>query len=945
MKKTLKLGLQVSLPIIFFSGIITAGVFFQPQKKANFPKNFSNEIKKPLLNEINYLALGDFLSAGFDWNNNLDGRGNMVNGSITGISFPAFFVNFAQIIKSDSVKSFKNLALNDSGILDWLYFLEPKNNFLDKARLNNFKAQIYNKSRFTEIIRSVFGDFSSSFPKLIEEIKKANLISISLGFKDFLDAFNSQFFDDLKLSSLKENRKNTDFVLKVDKIFTRIEANLERIITIIKKINPKAHINLIEYYQIQPKIQKYLQDLAENYLIEINDNNLSIYRLNKLIQKVAQKTGVNYINPFRGVNSKLGDEFYFDSHMNFRPQIKGSKQIAQNLILSLTLGKNQINSLSESKDHRIHQTNFSSDLNENQQINLAPDKEILEKLSLNGSLLNFVKADSNFEKESIQALHTFKKEEKTNFSAKDFLSKITPLLDSQESPFVKLVNEIIDTFGNEANPNFEAFNNIIDIIFKSNFVTNLLQVAQSYLFNSSPTNQTNSKTEQKKPDLLTYLKSTVLTEKEIVKLLIEVFASPYVQKHQNETISLFYNLFFRQKKIIKLIISSFAKDPVYQEIISQVLDFNTLQKFVIFILTELIKNNKDYSTVRSFKDLLSLFLQNSNNYNKSITFIRNFVIEAFKQTDFLKNVLNLLLNKWSFSINHDDQASLVSLISSISDILTRTKTFKNLINLISSEIILGLKLNSEKNSSNLGSFLEILTNLPLKIQNFFKEKDNIFNLSQDILHFSPSVRQLDAIKAFIDKILPFITKIKIKLTDFLGLDSNNFTEINLVFEAFVKFLSENNFQQLSKLIKAFLESFFVIDSLKYRNSLDFNGIIFNLISNNSEIIKQIFLDFAITNKNNTQILGIISSIFLKMINNNAVKHLQGQETNTFDRIKIYYLIDTFLLKIKELTNQYNINIAEINSKLGDSKNSLEFPELIKKRDNLKTFLNINKLKN
>ncbi|CNS22522.1 Uncharacterised protein [Salmonella enterica subsp. enterica serovar Typhimurium str. DT104] len=235
--------------------------------------------------------------------------------------------------------------------------------------------------------------------------------------------------------------------------------------------------------------------------------------------------------------------------------------------------------------------------------------------------------------------------------------------------------------------------------------------------------------------------------------------------------------------------------------------------------------------------------------------------------------------------------------------------------------------------------------MPLKIQNFFKEKDNIFNLSQDILHFSPSVRQLDAIKAFIDKILPFITKIKIKLTDFLGLDSNNFTEINLVFEAFVKFLSENNFQQLSKLIKAFLESFFVIDSLKYRNSLDFNGIIFNLISNNSEIIKQIFLDFVITNKNNTQILGIISSIFLKMINNNAVKHLQGQETNTFDRIKIYYLIDTFLLKIKELTNQYNINIAEINSKLGDSKNSLEFPELIKKRENLKTFLNINKLKN
>ncbi|MDW2911844.1 hypothetical protein [Mesomycoplasma ovipneumoniae] len=192
MKKALKILFQTSTPFLLYAGIISSAVVFSA-KNTNLSPNLLKKSETGLLKELKYLALGDSLSSGFDWESNLDGRGKMTNGSISGISFPAFFANFAQSIQPNSVKSFKNLALNNSSILDWIYLLDPKNNIISDENLVNLRTQTYNSSNFADTIRSVFENFNGDFSNLRDEIRNANLITISIGFKDFLNTFNSTF--------------------------------------------------------------------------------------------------------------------------------------------------------------------------------------------------------------------------------------------------------------------------------------------------------------------------------------------------------------------------------------------------------------------------------------------------------------------------------------------------------------------------------------------------------------------------------------------------------------------------------------------------------------------------------------------------------------------------------------------------------------------------------
>lgn len=957
MKKRVKIFLQTSIPIVFFSGITTLAVFLQPRNDSNFSQNFSKVNKKPLLNQINYLALGDFLSAGFDWKANLDGRGKMSEGgTIARISFPAFFANFAQSIKSSSVKSFKNLALKDSGAQDWLYFLDPKNNVINESSLSNFKTQIYNKSNFAEAIRFIFGNFDGDFSKLTLEIRKANLISISVGYKDFLESFNSKFFSNLKLVNLDEHKKNEAFKAKVNKVFATIRTNLTKIVELIKKVNPDAYINLIGYYSDQPKIQKYLNDLAKSHLLDINPEVLSIARLNKEIEQVAEFSSVNYVYPFTQKKWDESRELFFDQQMNFAPQIKGHKQIAQNLILSLTLeSKEQENSGLKTDLNKVISTNFTNNTNDSQQIYLGSNKEILDKLTLNGSLESFVNKDSNFEKTSIKELQTKDASAETSFYASSILTKITAFFDSEENQFVKIIKQLVENFGDKASPNFTAFNNLVGIIFKSKFFSTITDVAQDYLLNSFSSSQngtkskekdnqeSNSDNNEKSAELFDVLKEKAFNEKAILELLKEVLSSSYVQKNQFEIISLFYNLIFRQSTIINMVVEFFSKNPVYKNLVSKVLNFNTVQKFFTFILTELIKNYSDYSTVTSFKELLYIFLQNSNNYKKSINFIQNFVIEALKKPDFLNSILDLLSSQFGFNIGQEDQKSLITLVTSISDILVKTQTFKNLTNLVASEIILGLKISAQENDGDWSFFGKILANVTSNIKNFFKDKNNIYNLFQDLLNFSPSVKQLASIKLLVSKFLPFITKIKIQFDDFFEVKNIGFNSLNLVFDSFMEFLSANNFQQLTKLINGFLADFFIINNLKYRNSLDFNGLFFNFLSNNSELLRQILRDFIYYNRENSQILEAIISIISKIVDNNGLNSLIPRPaTNVINEKegKINYLVGVFFNKIQNLTNQYNVQIEEINSKLQKAINSEDSAELIKNRNDLKTFFNV-----
>ncbi|MDW2834631.1 SGNH/GDSL hydrolase family protein [Mesomycoplasma ovipneumoniae] len=948
MKKALKILFQTSTPILLNVGMISGAVFFSA-KQTNLGSNLLKKSETVLLKELNYLALGDSLSSGFDWESNLDGRGKMNNGSISGISFPAFFANFAQSIQPNSVKSFKNLALNNSSILDWIYLLDPKNNIISDKNLSNLRAQTYNSSNFAETIRSVFENFTGDFSNLRQEIRNANLITISIGFKDFLNEFNSNFFDNIVSSNTSRNLYDT-ITTNIDYAFVKIKHNLKKLITLIKNINPETYINLIGYYNEHPKIDKFLNDLLKNYLLEFEPNLLSVGRLNDEIKEVSQQMGVNFINPFfeKSWDEKSGP--FFDTDLDFRPQIKANKQIAQNLIISLALSPTDLNKSKKlNENDEILQTNFSANNLESQQIDFGSNQEILEKITVNGSLQNFISENSSFEEKSIKDLHTisFQQPESANYASA--LNQFVGFFGSEQSDFADLFKGLINTFGNKSEPNFEAFNNIVEVILKSEFFTNITQYAQEFIANSAiqnvETNESDDNSDQDSselselsesdktqtsPDLISFLKEKALSQENILALLNEILSSEYVQNHSTKSVNLFYNLLFNQPAISKLLVSSISSQENIQQVIKEVLQFNSVQKFVTFIFTELIKNNQDYISAKSFGQILYLFLQNSNNYNKSVAFIKSFVIEALKRPNFLSAIFDALSSQFGFNIEKEDINSLITLITSTSDIIVNTKTFNNLINLLSNEVIYGIKSGIRNNPSDFSFFFNIISNLTNKISDFVKDKDNIYNFFQDIISFSLSARQIDSVKSLLGKFLPFISKIN--LSFILDKNSENYQSLNLIFESFSDFLAQDNFKELNDLISTIMDDFFLVNNYKYQNSPDLYAIIFNLLSNNSQKLKPILYKFIDKNHNNTKVLNALKSVFAKILPQEVLEKLdQTNQSNYFKN-----LIDSIFAVISELTIEYNtkIELAKNNSFIEEtdkkSENTLDFNHLLDK---------------
>ncbi|VEU72143.1 Uncharacterised protein [Mesomycoplasma ovipneumoniae] len=945
MKKALKILFQTSTPFLLYAGIISSAVVFSA-KNTNLSPNLLKKSETGLLKELKYLALGDSLSSGFDWESNLDGRGKMTDGSISGISFPAFFANFAQSIQPNSVKSFKNLALNNSSISDWIYLLDPKNNIISDENLVNLRSQTYNSSNFADTIRSVFENFSGDFSNLRNEIRNANLITISIGFKDFLNTFNSTFFDNVLSGNTSQNSYDT-IATNINYAFVKIKHNLKRLITLIKNINPETYINLIGYYNEHAKIDKFLNDLLKNYLLEFEPNLLSVSRLNDEIKEVSQQMGVNFINPFFEKSWDGKSDPFFDTNLDFRPQIKANKQIAQNLIISLALSPKSLNkSTKRDENDEILLTNFSANNLDSQQLDFGSNKEILEKITVNGSLQNFINENSSFEEKSIKDLHTisFQQPESANYASA--LTQFVGFFDSEQSDIVNVFKDLINTFSNRSQPNFEAFNNVVEVILKSDFFTNLTQYAQQFIANSATQNVEQNESDDNldqessdlsasdqtktSPDLLSFLKEKSLSQENILGLLKEILSSEYVQSHHTKTVNLFYNLLFNQPAISKLLVSSISTQENIQQVIKEVFQFNSVQKFVTFIFTELINNNQDYVSAKSFSQVLYLFLQNSNNYNKSVAFIKNFVIEALKRPNFLNAIFETLSTQFGFNIEKEDINSLITLITSVSDILVNTKTFKNLIDLLSNEVIFGIKSGVSNNQTDFSFFSNILSNLTNKVSDFIKDKANIYNLFQDIISFSPSAKQLDSVKSLLGKFLPFISKIN--LSFILDKNSENYQALNLIFESFSDFLAQDNFKELNDLISAIMDDVFLVNNYKYQNSHDLYGIIFNLLSNNSQKLKPILYKFIEQNLNNTKVLDALKSLFAKILPHEFLEKLdQTNQSNYFKK-----LIDSVFEVISELTIEYNTKI-ELTKNNGfieqtDKKleNNLDFNHLLDK---------------
>ncbi|MHA0305559.1 SGNH/GDSL hydrolase family protein [Mesomycoplasma ovipneumoniae] len=400
------------------------------------------------LQTFKYLAIGDSVTAGFNQETYRDFQGKLNSGGgVSGLSYPSFFAHYLQKLNKDSLVSYDNLAFSGATVKNWLNLINPTKYPTGKVADNPFVPKNNDQNTKFNDLSTVFGNFNkSSYPELIQKIKNANLLTMTLGANDiFLVAtkFGSllspetsgikEELDKITIESApattpattqettganakKDSKKNTkkkeDLKPKIAKYIkneistkiTEFKADLENLLKELKQINPNLHINLLAYKLPNSLLVQVLSNLfANDFGLEKDYFQKVTTEINTAIRQTAQKVNVSYVDPFdaeiwNDSDTKLGAT-KFDIH----PQVKGHKKIAEQLLLKLATDQSQAGAVVDNiKKSTKFTDNASGNLTYKHVLDLSSvaktNEELLKKINDNKSENDFIDEESEFEK-------------------------------------------------------------------------------------------------------------------------------------------------------------------------------------------------------------------------------------------------------------------------------------------------------------------------------------------------------------------------------------------------------------------------------------------------------------------------------------------------------------------------------------------------------------------
>ncbi|WP_371246762.1 SGNH/GDSL hydrolase family protein [Mycoplasmopsis agassizii] len=292
--------------------------------------------------DIRYVAFGDSISAG--WNAKLpqDYPGKMLGEQssrykkIIGLSYPAYLARFIDEIDSGVLQSFNNYGLSGSTLEHWNLLFEKKYEQLKETK-------------FYEPLKENEDEF-------IDNLKKANLVTISLGANDFLEelfVYDLWTFFDIRFSD--EALKNLKIVKQ--KTIANITNGVKRLVQNIRQNNKSVVINFVSYpmpmIQLVNALDKKFKiahhvrnNFSEDMLAWLNGT------LKKVISKLKEEDeSINYIeiydDEFWLKNKNLLTSATFDIH----PNEYGYKKIAQEIISKIIVSKKGRLTNSENKKY------------------------------------------------------------------------------------------------------------------------------------------------------------------------------------------------------------------------------------------------------------------------------------------------------------------------------------------------------------------------------------------------------------------------------------------------------------------------------------------------------------------------------------------------------------------------------------------------------------------
>ncbi|MDW2861990.1 SGNH/GDSL hydrolase family protein [Mesomycoplasma ovipneumoniae] len=866
--KAFKIFLSFSTLSLTISGITLIGIKNRDERdQINIPITHSAQETEELLDEINYLSLGDSISAGFNWDYSFDVRGMLdENNQIKGLSYPAFFANFIQKVNPNALKSFDNLALSWTTITDWLYLLNPENEKYKNSDKTHFRFNYHLdkklNSPYGQQIREVFDDFSAtSFPKLHKKIQESNLITLSLGANDLIESIDFRVIAKPLQKLATKAEASFEFMQSIELTYQKIYRNLLTLVENLRKINPNVQIVLVGYNSLTSNIVKFFEKLLTNEIgLPENYANLAIKRLNTTIRQVARIQKVQYVDLY---NEKIWQENpseFATKELDIHPSTKGYKKMAQDLLFKLAFEqdipfRNELDQkLGWDKDY------VEKDLNNYRRIlNIAPNSQILDALSLEDSTDKFISETSQIETRTTADIQKTEKSPLENFvnvilnnNFGDFLSRFVQL-GLQNNPGVQ---KTLTDFWKENQKAGASFAQILQKIFSSGFFSQIIARFQTYVQNIIDTQNWEKATIS---DLVNQIFAD-FDEKQIIDVLNTVVTSEFASENPEKTKELIFASIFGQSLVQDLIINNIIQvDVAYKDNLKVVFTFDSIRKLFTKIITDFQLRTKDYENSASFQQIIQTYLENPENDADNVSFIRNFISETLKHHDSVQVLVGVINDNFNFNLSKGDQDSLTDLLVSLADVIVRTNVWNKLNDLSAKNFLNVIKQSDYKNvTENISSIFadQIYTNY----STFFKDSKNLLDLFHELLSFDLSNNQIESLKKLLNKFYPILTKFD--LSNFIDTSSPNYASFSFLFDSVKDFLVSNSFKPLSDVVNSAINDFLVNKST-YQRIDDLNRFGFQFLANNLPKLEENIYAFIAKNVQDekflTNLINLISN--------------------------------------------------------------------------------------
>ncbi|MDW2926886.1 SGNH/GDSL hydrolase family protein [Mesomycoplasma ovipneumoniae] len=884
--KAFKIFLSFGTLSLAISGITLIGIKNRDKTEYfNVPITHSDQQTEKLLDQINYLSIGDSISAGFNWDYSVDLRGKIdENNKINGLSYPAFFASFIQKIKPNALKSFDNLALSWTTISDWLYLLNPENpvyKHSDKTHFNfNYHLDKKLDSPYGQQIREVFGDFNSnSYPKLYKKIKDSNLLTLSLGANDLMESIDFRTIAKPMQKLASKGEANFEFAQNIEIVNQKIYRNLQLLIQSLRKINPDLQIVLVGYNSLSSKIIKFFEKMLTNEIgVPENYVDLVIKRLNSTIKKAAKSQKVNYVDLYNESIWQAKTSEFSTNDLDIHPSTKGYKKMAQDLLFKLAFQqdlefKNEANTKLQWDENYVQKdTNYYRRI-----LNLGNNSEIFNALTVDNSPEKFISEDSEIEKLTTQNVKKSTESPIENFinvilnnNFGAFLSRFMQLAVQNNSS----VQKILTDFWQENQKSGASFSEILQKIYSSGFFSKIINRFQTYV-----QDVTNKKDWEKATisGLVNYI-FVDFDEKQIIDVLNTVVTSEFADKNPEKIKELIFSSIFGQTIIQDLLINNIIKiDLKNKEDLKVVFTFDSIRKLFSKIITDYHLRSSEYKNAQNFHEIIRTYLENPENDNDNVIFIRNFISETLKHHDSVKLLVSIINDNFEFNLNEADQSAIVNLLVSIADVVVRTNVWAKLNDQAAKNflgVIKGIKTTDI--AENIASIFseQIYTNY----SSFFKDSKNLLDLFHELLSFDLSQNQIDSLKKLLNKFYPVLTKFDI--TNFIDDSNPNFASFSFFLDSAKDFLSSNSFKPLADIVNQAIDDFLVNKSI-YQQIDNLNRFGFQFLANNLPKLEENIYEFIARNVENGEFLTNLSSLISNSLNSQG---LNEKSIETFTSI-------------------------------------------------------------